>query len=159
MNKRKVGIVSDTHGLFRPELIRIFSDCELIIHAGDIGKIEVLDKLKSIAPVTAVRGNVDKGALLHKLPKTEVVGVLNTFIYILHDIGRLDIDPGAAGFQIVVTGHSHKAREEKKDGVLYINPGSAGPRRFNLPISAAVIEIDEITSVKFFHLSDKSMKE
>jgi len=137
-----VGVISDTHGLLRPEAIDALRGSGLIVHAGDVGKPEVLDRLRSIAPTVAVRGNVDAGAWADALPATEVVEAESVHLYVLHDIAGLDLDPKAAGFAAVVYGHSHKPSAEIRDGVLYLNPGSAGPRRFSLPITVAKLRVD-----------------
>ncbi|MGH8550937.1 MAG: metallophosphoesterase family protein [Methylococcales bacterium] len=144
---RFLGIISDTHGLVRPEVHGVLKGCELIIHAGDIGKIEVLDELQGIAPVVAVRGNVDKGAWANGLPESEMIEHRGRFLYVLHDLNALDLDPVAAGIDVVIAGHSHKPRNEYKDGVLYFNPGSAGPRRFKLPIGVGKIHLHADGSV------------
>jgi len=136
-----IGLISDTHGLLRPEAAKALAGCELLIHAGDVGKPEILDALKAIAPVVAVRGNVDKGEWASRLPATAVVEAIATSIYVLHDVHQLDLDPVAAGFGIVVSGHSHKASREERSGVLYVNPGGAGPRRFRLPITVARLDL------------------
>jgi len=136
-----IGLISDTHGLLRPEALRALEGCELIVHAGDVGKPEILDDLRAIAPVVAVRGNIDKGDWASRLPLTAVVPAKSARIYVIHDIHELDIDPAAAGFAIVVSGHSHKASREERSGVLYLNPGSAGPRRFRLPITLARLDL------------------
>ena len=150
---KMIGIISDTHGLVRTEAIEILKGCELIIHAGDVGKYEVIHSLEEIAPVIAVRGNVDKGDWANTLPKTQVVEVSNIFIYVIHDIGELDLNPKAAGFNIVIYGHSHKPKKEIVDGIIYLNTGSAGPRRFNLPISLALMTIDRnAINVSFMEL-------
>jgi hypothetical protein len=136
-----IGLISDTHGLLRPEAARALEVCELIIHAGDVGKPEVLESLRAIAPVVAVRGNVDKGEWAARLPETAVVEAHSVSIYVLHDVHQLDLDPVAAGFGIVVSGHSHKASREERAGVMYVNPGAAGPRRFRLPIMVARLDL------------------
>src|SRR5690242_15510573 len=123
-----VGLLSDTHGVLREEALRALAESDLIIHAGDVGKPEIIDALKVLAPVVAVRGNVDKSALAHALPITAVAEAGSTMIYVLHDIQQLDLDPAVAGFQVVVSGHSHKPSRMERSGVLYVNPGSAGPR-------------------------------
>ena len=133
----RVGVISDTHGLLRPEAIEALRGSELIVHAGDVGKADVLDALRAIAPTVAVRGNVDTGDLAATLPETEVVEVGRTHLYVLHDLSQLDLDPRAAGFAAVIFGHSHRPAAETRDGVLYLNPGSAGPRRFSLPVAVA----------------------
>lgn len=132
----RVGLISDTHGLLRPEAIGFLRGSDFIIHGGDIGNAGILDELRALAPVTAVRGNNEKGAWALSLPETEVLQIGQSFVYVLHDLAGLDIDPGAAGFRIVVSGHSHRPRIKERDGVLYVNPGSTGPRRFKLPITA-----------------------
>jgi putative phosphoesterase len=136
-----IGLISDTHGLLRPEAVLALDGSELIIHAGDVGKPEILDHLRAIAPVFAVRGNIDRGDWSSRLPMTAVVEAGGVRVYVLHDIHELDLDPGAAGFGIVVSGHSHKASREERAGVLYVNPGSAGPRRFRLPITLARLDV------------------
>lgn len=136
-----IGLISDTHGLLRPEALRALAGSELIIHAGDVGKPEILDHLRAIAPVVVVRGNIDKGDWASPLPMTAVVETEVVRIYVLHDVHELDFDPAAAGFGIVVSGHSHKAGRDQRSGVLYVNPGSAGPRRFRLPITVARLDL------------------
>jgi putative phosphoesterase len=130
-----IGVISDTRGLLRPQAVAALRGCPVIIHAGDVGQPEILDELRRIAPVFAVRGNVDFGPWAMKLPETETVEVGDCRLFVLHDLNALDLDPHAAGFRAVITGHSHQPKIETKDGVLYFNPGSAGPRRFNLPVS------------------------
>jgi putative phosphoesterase len=137
----KVGVISDTHGLVRPEALRALRGCELIIHAGDIGAAEVLDALAEIAPVTAVRGNNDRAAWAGSIPETAIVDAGGTKLYVLHDIDGLDLDPRAAGFAAVIAGHSHQPGQARRDGVLYFNPGSAGPRRFSLPVALGRLTI------------------
>lgn len=132
-----LGVISDTHGLLRPQALATLAGSRLIIHAGDVGKADILPALQAIAPVYAVRGNVDKGEWAKTLPKTEVVEVAGLFLYVLHDLNELDLDPAAAGFAAVISGHSHRPSIETHNGVLYLNPGSAGPRRFNLPVTVA----------------------
>lgn len=134
-----IGVISDTHGLLRTEAIEALRGSAHIIHAGDVGDPEILKKLATIAPVTAVRGNIDKGSWARKLPETEVVEIAGVSIYVLHDLAQLDLKPEAAGFKAVISGHSHIAKQEMHDGVLYFNPGSAGPRRFKLPVSVGRI--------------------
>ena len=149
-----VGLISDTHGLLRPGAVEALRGAEQIIHAGDVGRQEILDELRAIAPVTAVRGNIDKGAWASRLPPTAIVQAALTRIYVLHDVKELDLDPAAAGFGIVVSGHSHKHRQSERDGVLYVNPGSAGPRRFRLPITLARLYLDELAPrVEFVELT------
>jgi uncharacterized protein len=139
-----LGLISDTHGLLRDSAKAALEEVELIIHAGDIGRRKVLEDLESIAPVVAVHGNVDSGL---DVSPNETVSVNNRLIYILHDLAALDFVPEEVGISIVVSGHSHKARVEKKNGVLYINPGSIGPRRFRLPVTYATIAFGGIEPV------------
>jgi putative phosphoesterase len=136
-----VGVISDTHGLLRPEAVEMLRGSEHIIHAGDIGAPEIIPELEKLAPVTAIRGNIDQMGWCRKFPETEVVELSGLHIYILHDVNAMDLNPKAAGFAAVISGHSHKPHQEMKDGVLYFNPGSAGPRRFKLPISIGRLEI------------------
>lgn len=140
-NSKLIGIISDTHGLVRPQALEALAGVDMILHAGDVGKQEVLDTLKDIAPVVVVRGNNDKGDWAQTLPDWEVVEVGKVSIYMLHDVKEIDISPSGAGFHVVVSGHSHKPSIEEHRGVLYINPGSAGPRRFTLPVSLAHLQI------------------
>lgn len=130
-----IGVISDTHGLLRPEALLALRGSEHIIHAGDVGASEILDELATIAHVNAIRGNVDKAAWARRLPETEVVEIGGVLIYVLHDVKQIDLKPGAAGFKVVISGHSHVPKQEMRDGVLYFNPGSAGPRRFKLPVT------------------------
>ena len=130
-----IGVISDTHGLLRPEALAALRESQHIIHAGDVGAPEILDQLAAIAPVAAVRGNIDKEAWARKLPQTEVIEMGGASIYVLHDLAQLDLRPKASGFDVVISGHSHVPKQETRNGVLYFNPGSAGPRRFRLPIS------------------------
>lgn len=148
-----VGVISDTHGLVRPEAVAALAGCELIIHAGDVGGPEVLAELGRVAPVVAVRGNNDRGAWAEALAEYEAVEVNQTFVYVLHDLKELDIVPAAAGFRVVVSGHSHKPFAEERRGVLYLNPGSAGPRRFKLPVTVARLNLDgDDASAEIIHL-------
>ena len=148
-----VGLISDTHGLLRPEALSALSGSDLILHAGDVGKPEILDALRAVAPVVAVRGNVDTAGWAAALPETAVAEIGSTLIYVLHDINQLDLDPAAAGFGVVVFGHSHQPSRVEKSGVLYINPGSAGPRRFKLPITVARLDLSrEPLQPNFIHL-------
>ena len=137
-----VGVISDTHGLLRPEALAALHGSDYIIHAGDVGDPAILDKLAEIAPVTAVRGNVDHGAWAQKIPATNVLEVGEVSIYVLHSIQELDLKPEAAKFAAVIYGHSHVPKQEMKNGVLYFNPGSAGPRRFKLPVSVGRLTIE-----------------
>jgi len=136
-----VGIISDTHGLLRLEALAALRGSDYIIHAGDVGDPAILDKLAEIAPVTAVRGNVDHGAWAQKIPATNVLEIGEVSIYVLHSIQELDVKPEAAKFAAVIYGHSHVPKQEMKNGVLYFNPGSAGPRRFKLPVSVGRLTI------------------
>ena len=138
---KRIGVISDTHGLLRPEAVAALSDVDRLIHCGDVGSPEVLEELRAIAPLVVVRGNNDRGAWANELPATDVLDVSGVTLYVLHDLGELDLDPAAAGFHAVVTGHSHRPRIETRKGVLYVNPGSAGPRRFSLPIAVARLDI------------------
>lgn len=144
----RIGLISDTHSLLRPQAVAFLRGCAHIIHAGDIGNAEILRELSAIAPVTAVRGNNDEGRWAEALPETAFVPLEETLAYVLHDRARLDIDPHAAGIGVVVSGHSHRPHIESSEGILYINPGSAGPRRFKLPIAVAELVVvgREVTS-------------
>jgi putative phosphoesterase len=136
-----IGVISDTHGLLRPEAVAALTGVERIVHAGDIGSPDVLTQLERVAPVVAVRGNNDRDAWATAIPQTEVIEIGGVSLYVLHDLHELDLDPRAAGFAAVIAGHSHQPRLEERDGVLYLNPGSAGPRRFKLPISLARLTV------------------
>jgi putative phosphoesterase len=138
---KRIGLISDTHGLLRKEAVEALRGSELIIHAGDVGKPEILEELKKIAPVVAVRGNVDTEPWAQALPETTVAEAGATMIYVLHDVKALDLNPAPAGFYIIVSGHSHKPGTVERDGVLYVNPGSAGPRRFQLPVTVAHLNL------------------
>lgn len=138
---RKIGLISDTHGVLRPEALQALRGSDLIVHAGDVGDPTILEALAKIAPVIAVRGNVDTADWAKSLPETAVVEADGANIYILHDSKTLDLDPKASQFHIVISGHSHKASRSERNAVLYINPGSAGPRRFNLPITVAYLDL------------------
>jgi hypothetical protein len=141
----KIGIISDTHGLVRQRVVKSFKDVDLIVHAGDIGTREALETLQTIARVYPVRGNVDNGKWTDNLPFTEVVQVGQTYLYVLHDLNTLDLDPVAAGFNAVISGHSHIPKIEERNGVLFLNPGSAGPRQFKYPVSIAFLYINGIS--------------
>lgn len=130
-----IGVISDTHGLLRREALEALRESDYLIHAGDIGDPGILKKLTAIAPVTAIRGNVDRERWARKVPETEVLEVEGVLIYVLHDLKTLDLKPETAGFAVVITGHTHIPKQETKQGVLYFNPGSAGPKRFRLPIT------------------------
>jgi len=136
-----IGVISDTHGLLREEARSRLQGCDMIIHAGDVGEPAILEELRRMAPLVAVRGNVDTGAWAGELSQMEYVQVEGVSICVIHNIAELDLDPAAAGVNVVVYGHSHKPAAEWKDGVLYLNPGSAGPRRFHLPVSVALLRV------------------
>jgi len=136
-----VGVIADTHGLLRPEAAVALAGSELIVHAGDVGSAEVLDKLREIAPVVAVRGNNDKGAWAVALPAAAVVEIGGVVLYVLHDLSELDLDPAAAKFHVVIAGHSHRPQIDHRNGVMFLNPGSAGPRRFTLPVAVARLHV------------------
>lgn len=144
----RIGLISDTHGLLRPEALDFLRGCAHILHAGDIGKPEILEILSAIAPVNAVRGNNDTGPWAQAIPETQRLVLGGIGIHLLHDLAALDVDPLAAGMRVVVTGHSHKPVVRERDGVLYVNPGSAGPRRFTLPVSVGelLIEAGEVSA-------------
>ena len=137
----RIGLISDTHGLLRPEAVRALAGCRQIIHAGDVGKPEILEALERIAPVVAVQGNADVGAWAEQLPPAAIVEAPPARIYVLHNLDDLDLDPAAEGYQIVVSGHSHKPNRAERRGVLYLNPGAAGPRRFRLPVTVARLDL------------------
>lgn len=139
--ERIVGLISDTHGLVRPEAVEALRGVELILHAGDVGGPHVLEQLGVVAPVVAVRGNNDTGAWAEALPDWEAVEIGPVSIYVLHDLKEIDISPAGAGFRVVVSGHSHRPSAEDRRGVLYVNPGSAGPRRFSLPVGVARLKV------------------
>ena len=137
-----IGVISDTHGLVRPEALSALAGVDLIIHAGDIGKPEVVNALQSIAEVVAIRGNNDRGAWARKFPATAVVEVAAVKILVIHNVADLDIDPNAAGYRVVISGHSHSPSVTERGGVLFLNPGSAGPRRFKLPVAVAKLRFE-----------------
>ena len=152
----RVGVISDTHGLLRPQGIDALQGVDLIIHAGDVGSSDVLDALCRIAPVKAVRGNVDREPWAKMLPPSVVVSLDSITAYVLHDLATLDLDPAAAGFDIVIFGHSHRPEIRTKNAVVYLNPGSAGPRRFSLPMTVAHIEIaSEGPRIRIVDLADE----
>jgi len=139
----RIGIISDTHGLLRPEAIRHLAGTDHIIHAGDIGAPEVIEGLRRIAPTTAIRGNIDAGEWAKNYPDTELVVLGGRAFYVLHNLEEIKLDPAASGFDVIISGHSHRPRIETKTGVLYLNPGSAGPRRFKLPIAVAILVLSD----------------
>ena len=143
----KIGVISDTHGLLRPEVLPRLEGVEHILHLGDVGKAEILDRLREFAPLTAVRGNVDTSGPCSRLPETEVLLFDGAYIYLLHDIGTLHLDPAAAKFAAVLYGHSHKAEIRRHKGLLYFNPGSCGPRRFNLKVTMGYLHVGADGSV------------
>lgn len=144
----KIGVISDTHGLLRPEAERCLAGVSHIIHAGDIGTPEIVDRLGRIAPVTAIRGNVDTGDWARRLPDTETLRLGGRALYVLHDLKQLTINPTELGIDVVISGHSHRVAIETVDGVLYLNPGSAGRRRFKLPITLATLDLDRIGALQ-----------
>jgi len=137
-----IGVISDTHGLLRPEAVQALAGVEAILHAGDVGDAGILEALRKIAPVTAIRGNIDQTGKCAALPETEWVELGGVVFYLLHDLKQLDLDPATAGIGVVVSGHSHQAKVERRRDVLYLNPGSAGPRRFRLPVTLARVTVE-----------------
>jgi uncharacterized protein len=137
----RIGVISDTHGLLRPEAVALLQGSDHIIHAGDIGNADILARLSALAPVTAVRGNNDHGPWADRLADTELVELSGALVYVIHDLSLLGIDPSGAGVQVVISGHSHKPSMAHRGGVLYLNPGSAGARRFRLPIALAQLDV------------------
>jgi uncharacterized protein len=137
----KIGIISDTHDLLRPEAFKALAGSEIIIHAGDVGSSGIIDRLKILAPVYAVRGNMDKSPWGDTLPTTDIIEISGKLLYVLHNIAEMDLNPAAAGIAVVISGHSHRPHIENKSGILCINPGSAGPRRFSLPVTVASLQI------------------
>ncbi|MDQ0032270.1 putative phosphoesterase [Variovorax boronicumulans] len=138
----RIGLISDTHGLLRPEATAFLQGCDFIVHGGDIGSAGILQALAAIAPLTVVRGNNDREPWADGIGESEFLKVGGVVIYAIHDLSQIDIDPAGAGVRVVVSGHSHKPKIEERDGVLYVNPGSAGPRRFKLPIAVAELIVD-----------------
>ena len=139
----KLGVVSDTHGLLRPEVIPALAGVDQILHLGDVGKHSILESLATVAPVHAIRGNIDRTGPCSRLPETDVLFFEEHYLYLLHDLGTLRLDPAAARFSAVLYGHSHQPHIEKRKGVLYFNPGSCGPRRFELPVTLGILEISD----------------
>jgi putative phosphoesterase len=142
-NMPYIGVISDTHGLLRPQAVAALQGSALIVHAGDVGRPEILDQLRRIAPVVAVRGNVDGGSWADRLPQSEIVEHDGVRLHVLHILEDLDLDPPTAGFHAVISGHTHRPKMKTRDGVLYFNPGSAGPRRFDLPVSVGRLMVAE----------------
>ena len=142
-DRHVIGLISDTHGLIRPQALEALKGVDIIIHAGDIGKREVIDALQDIAPVLAIKGNNDIGGWAHRFPETKLVKSGNTRLFVIHNVNELECDPVARGYQVVVSGHSHKPSVSTRDGVLFVNPGSAGPRRFKLPIAVGKLFIED----------------
>ena len=138
----RVGVVSDTHGYLNPAIARAFQEVDLIVHAGDVGKVDVLEKLRRIAPVHAVRGNMDRGGWARKLPLTQIVEAGEVLLYLLHDLSRLDLEPSAAGLHAVISGHTHRSRVQERNGVLLLNPGSATFPRYDASGSVALLRIE-----------------
>lgn len=138
----RVGLISDTHGLLRPEAVAALQGCDFIVHGGDIGNAGILEALAAIAPLTVVRGNNDREQWADGIAESELLKVGGVTLYAIHDLSQIDIDPAGAGVRVVVSGHSHKPKIEERDGVVYVNPGSAGPRRFKLPIAVAELIVD-----------------
>jgi uncharacterized protein len=153
-NSLRVGLIADTHGLLRPEARRFLADCDYIVHGGDVGRADILDELAAMAPLIAVRGNNDTQSWAMGLPETELVRLGNIFVYVIHDLAKLNVDLAAAEVRVVVSGHSHKPRVVERGGILYVNPGSCGPRRFKLPISIGDITVsgNDVTA-RLFDLS------
>jgi hypothetical protein len=139
----RIGVVSDTHGLVRPQTLAVLAGARLILHAGDVGGMEVLGALRQVAPVFAVRGNMDRGPWAASLPESQVVEAAGLLFYVLHDQAQLDLDPASAGFAAVISGHSHRPSIKTQRGVVLFNPGSAGPKRFGLPVTVGLIEVDD----------------
>jgi putative phosphoesterase len=150
-----IGVISDTHGLLRPEAVAALRGVEHILHAGDVGDSTILATLREIAPVTAIRGNVDVSGACAKLPATDVVELGDRLFYLVHSVHDLDINPKAAGIAMVVSGHSHKASVEARDGVIYFNPGSAGPRRFSLPVTLGFVTVEDGVEASVMELDVK----
>ena len=138
----KIGVISDTHGLLRPEAFELLRGSDHILHAGDVGDEEILEALRTLAPVSAIRGNIDRKGACAALPATDAVELGGVLFYLLHSLADLDLTPSAAGVGVVVSGHSHHPQQRVKDGILYLNPGSAGPRRFKLPVTLAHVVVD-----------------
>ncbi len=140
----QVGVISDTHGLLRPEALEALRSADLIVHAGDVGNPKILARLKKIAPVFAVRGNIDTEHWALELPETSIVQAAGSSLYLIHSLRQMELSPKGAGIDIVISGHTHQAEQWERDGVLYLNPGSAGPRRFKLPVTLARIDLSSV---------------
>jgi hypothetical protein len=149
-----IAVLSDTHSLLRPEALEALRGCTHILHAGDIGNFDFLEALRAIAPVTAIRGNIDTHGPTAQLPATEAIELNGKLIYMLHSLADLDLNPEAAGIAVVISGHSHKPSVESRNGVLYLNPGSCGPRRFNLPVTIAHLHLDAVPRADIIKLVD-----
>jgi|SRR3569623_130449 len=143
MAKIRIGLISDTHGLLRPQALEALRGAELIIHGGDIGKPEILERLRALAPVVAVRGNNDRADWAAAIPETQTLDIGGVRLHVLHDVKELKADPGASGYRVVISGHSHRPSVQSRAGILFVNPGSAGPRRFSLPVSVALLNIED----------------
>src|SRR5882757_2813342 len=150
-----IGVISDTHGLLRPEAVEALRGVEHILHAGDVGDIAILETLRKVAPLTAIRGNVDVSGPCAELPDTDVVELGGKLFYLVHAVQDLEINPGAAGVAMVVSGHSHKASVQVRDGVVFFNPGSAGPRRFSLPVTVGFVTVEDGVEASVMELSVK----
>jgi uncharacterized protein len=149
----RIGVISDTHGLLRSEALEALAGVDHILHAGDVGNPKILSALEAIAPLTAIRGNIDRTGPCAALPATEIVTLGGTAFYLLHNLHELDLDPAAAGIAVVVSGHSHKPLIEHRRGVLYLNPGSAGPQRFSLPVTLGLVTLgNDAPQVEITHL-------
>ncbi len=155
---KTIGVISDTHGLLRPEALAALAGVDLIVHAGDIGALQIIDALQRIAPVHAIRGNVDRGYWADEFSPTEIVEVNGQSFYVLHDLHELDLDPAAAGFRVVISGHTHDPLVKEERGVVYLNPGSAGPRRFKLPISLARMTVGQNDRAKQVALAARTIE-
>ena len=145
MSSTRIGVISDTHGLLRPEAVKALHGADAILHAGDVGDPAILETLRALAPVTAVRGNIDRGELARDLPATVLAEFGGVQVYMLHNLADLDLNPRTAGIGVVVSGHTHEPLLRERDGVLYLNPGSAGPRRFSHPVTVAELVVDRRT--------------
>ena len=153
----RIGVLSDTHGLLRPEVLEALRGVDHILHAGDVGEMGILERLRTLAPVAAIRGNIDVSGPCADLPATEAIELNGRLVYMLHSLTDLDLHPRAAGIAVVISGHSHKASLHSQDGVLYLNPGSAGPRRFRLPVTLAYLYLrDALPSAEIFEIASSA---